>query len=854
MAKVARLLDSIVPEMYRLSIDVDMDQFRFRALEEIRFELKKPSKKLTLHAVDLEVTLASLEPGIKPKEIKTSTDDQTVTFLFDEEIKAGAHWLSIAFAGKIQDSLHGFYRSRFTHDGVDKSLVMTQHEAIHARESFVCVDEPAAKAVFEISLTVPDTLTALGNTNVVSEQPAGPGLKRVEFAPTPKMSTYLVCYIVGELEYTEASTKDGVAVRVYAVPGNSHQLAFALDTSVRTLEFYNDYFGIPYPLPKLDMVAVPDFSAGAMENWGLVTYRETALLLDPAKTSLAHKQRVAEVITHELAHQWFGNLVTMAWWEDLWLNEGFASWMEAYAKDKLFPEWDVWTEYVSTDVSYAMDLDGLASTHPIQVAVDDPRGLDEIFDAVSYAKGSSIINMLHHYLGAKDFQEGLSQYLKQHSYANSVTHDLWQALGKASKKPVDKVMSEWTSEPGYPLVSYEEGELRQRRFYSSPREAAKAKLTASAVWPIPWGAQTDDKETKPLLVETHAADLPAEVIASNWFKPNPGQTGFYRSLYTEPMIKALSGPLMDGTLSATDRFGIVSDVVATTEAGLTDARVALELIAALREETNYTVWGGVSGGLGSIEATVEDEDLRDKLDAFGKWLVQPNVKRLGWTAREGETAFDTLMRPLVLQQAVRFDDDDVTREARKQFKAYLEGQPVDPDLRAVLLYAAARHGESDEFDAILERYRTEQSPQVKISLLSALGRFRKPRLIDRFLDLGLSEDVRPQDIYIVMAWSFRNRDGRDKAWAWMKDNWDEWIRRYGAGGHMLERFPLYAASGFATHEMAKEIGDFFDGHPHPATKRPTQQAVEAVELKADWYDRDKLKIATFLDKWTTSQK
>jgi aminopeptidase 2 len=318
------------------------------------------------------------------------------------------------------------------------------------------------------------------------------------------------------------------------------------------------------------------------------------------------------------------------------------------------------------------------------------------------------------------------------------------------------------------------------------------------------------------------------------------------------MIEALAEPLAKRKLSPVDRFGVVSDVVATTEGGLTESTVALEMIAALREEPDYVVWGGLTGGLASLEAVVEDEPLRDQLDRFGHWLVQPNAARLGWEAKPDEPAFDTLMRPLVLQQAVRFDDEAITRQARKLFKEYLEGQSVSPDLRPVLLYAGARHGESDEFDAILDRYRSEQSPQVKISYLSALGRFRKPRLIDRFLDLGLSEDVRPQDIYIIIAWAFRNREARVKAWQWMKDNWDEWIRRYGAGGHMLERFPIYAGSGFATHKMAEEIGEFFDSHPHPATKRPTQQAVEAVELKADWYDRDKLKIQTFLETWERS--
>jgi puromycin-sensitive aminopeptidase len=859
MAKVAQLLERIVPKTYRLKFDVNMEAFSFKGTEEIEFELLKPGRELVLHAVRLEIMAAELGPKLKATDIRLNEAEQTVTFGFDQEVKAGPHTLKLEYSGEIQDSLHGFYRSRYEHEGREKWLATTQFEAVHAREAFVCVDEPSAKAVFEMSLTVPDQLSVIANTNILSEEPGGPtpntGRKTVHFAPTPKMSTYLVAFVVGEFEYIEGSTPEGVAVRIYATPGRKGQLGFALDTAVRTLSFYNEYFGIPYPLPKLDMIAVPDFSVGAMENWGAVTYREVALLLDPAKTSLSNKQRVAEVITHELAHQWFGNLVTMAWWNDLWLNEGFASWMEVYAKDSLFPEWDVWTEFVNTDFAYSMDMDGLANTHPIQVEVDDPRALDEVFDAVSYYKGSSIINMLHHYLGADDFREGLRDYLKKHSYGNTVTHDLWAALARASGKPVDEIMSAWTSQPGYPLVSYDNGELTQRRFYSSPREAAKAKLTAGTVWPIPFGAMLEGgQETPARLVTEATTELPHEVTAAKWFKPNPGQTGFYRSLYTEPMIAAITKPLKDGTLGATDRFGVVDDVFAAIQAGEMSSEVGLELVEALREEANYIVWVAVAGGFGSLEAVVEDEPLREQLDRFGRWLVMPNVERLGWEAKEGEPAFDTLMRPMVLQQAIRYDDEATTREARKRLKAFLEGQPLNPDLRPVVLFAAARHGGTEEFEVILQRYRTEDSPQVKIGFLAALGRFRKPALIKRFLEFGVSEEVRPQDIYIVLAWGMRNREARELTWEWVRKHWGMFLERYGGGGHMLDHFPTYVGAGFATHERAAEIKAFFEAHPHPAIVRPTAQAVEAVELKADWYDRDKLKIRTFADKWETGHK
>jgi puromycin-sensitive aminopeptidase len=851
MAKVARLIEHIVPERYELDIDVDMNDFGFSVLEDISFALLESTKRLVFHGVRLRLSHVLLDGAARPSEIIVSKEDETVTFEFETAVPAGEHVLNIKASGVLNDSLRGFYRSTYVYQGETKSIATTQFEAVHAREAFICIDEPAAKAIFELKLTVPEGLLGIANTNETAVELADPGRKRITYAPTPKMSTYLVAFLVGDFEYIEKTTPEGVLVRTYATPGKSGQLEFALDTAVRCLSYYSEYFGIPYPLPKLDMIAVPDFAAGAMENWGAVTYRETALLLDPTKTSLAHKQRVAEVVLHELAHQWFGNLVTMAWWDDIWLNEGFATWVETLAMDKLFPDWKTWEEFASANVSYAMELDGLANTHPIQVPVEDPRSLDEIFDAISYQKGASVIDMLHHYVGAGAFRKGLHTYLSRHKHSNTVTHDLWTALGEASGKPVDEVMSAWTGRPGYPIVSFTDGMVTQERFYSSPREAKKAH-TRESNWPIPFAVRLPNGSETPQSLVTGPIELPAEVMAADWFKPNPDQTSFFRTHYTEAMIEALSRPLHEKILGGKDRFGIVSDVMATTEAGLTNSVTALKLIASLRNETDYVVWNALASGLGGLMAIVEDEDMRWKLDAFGHWLVRPNVDRLGWEPHDGEPVFDTLMRPLVLQLAVRFDDKVVTAEAQAHFETYMGGEELDADLRSVALYAAARHGGHREFDAILKRYLDEESPQVKIGLLTALGRFRKPVLIDQFLALGLSDDVRPQDFYLILAWGFRGRDSRDAAWKFLKHHWGTLLQRYGAGGHMLERFPLYAASGFASQAMATEIKEFFGARPHPSITRPTAQAVESVELKADWYVRDAQVLSEFLSEWRPS--
>ncbi len=852
MAGVAHLLERIVPERYVLDIDVDLDKAVFALIETLDFALLKPARELVLHAVELEIVEAVLDGQHKAAKVTMDAKVDTVTLEFGETVTAGAHSLRLKVNGKINASLHGFYRSTYTRDGAEQVIATTQYEAIHAREGLVCVDEPSAKAVFEVSLTVPEQMMALSNAVAAKDEPAGAGRKRVEFAPTPKMSTYLLAYIVGEFDAVEAKTPEGVRVRVLATPGNAHRLEFALDSAVRALSFFTDYFGIAYPLPNLDLVALPDFGAGAMENWGLVTYRETALMVDPEHASLSTKQWVAEVVAHELAHQWFGNLVTMKWWNDLWLNEGFATWCADLARDALHPEWEIWAHFTADNQARAQELDSLVNTHPIEVEVPDPHGLDEIFDAVSYAKGGSIIRMLHHYLGDEAFRKGLHNYLTKHAHGNAVTHDLWQALGEASGKPVDEMMSAWTSRPGYPLVTFDDGQLRQRRFYSSPRQANKGD---GEMWPLPFNALLPGgRETEPALVTGPFAQLDDEIMASDWFKPNPGQTGFFRVHYTVGMIEALSEPLRSEEIAVVDRFGIVSDVTAATAAGITSSAALLKLVVELREEHNFIVWNAVSGAIGDMVAIVEDDALRGRLERFGRWLVQPAIKRLGWEAAKGESSFDSLMRPMVLQQAIRFDDLDVVHEAKRRWQAWMDRKPTDPDLVPTLLFAAARHGGEAEFEAIMKRYDAEPVPQVKTGLLGALGRFRQPELVGRYLAFALTNAVRPQDIYIPLAWSMRNRDARLATWKWVRDNWDLWIERYGGGGHMLDRFPLYTASGFATHAMAQEIKAFFDAHPHPTLGRPVAQAVEGVELKADWFDRDAEAITGFMAEWERTQK
>jgi puromycin-sensitive aminopeptidase len=845
MPTVTRLLDAIRPSTYSLTIEPDLTKFTFVATEEIEFELLKASHRLTFHAVGLDIMVATIDGQQAAENPIIDNEAQTVSFNFAEELPTGSHTLRLQFHGIIAEGLHGFYRSSYEYEGKEHWLATTQFEAVHAREAFVCIDEPSAKSVFSLNLVVAEHLTALANTNIIDER-VEDGRKHLKYAPTPKMSTYLVAYIIGELEYVEATSKEGVLVRAYATPGKRRQLDFAVDTATKILSFYHDYFDIAYPLPKLDMVAIPDFGAGAMENWGLVTYREAVLLLDPKQSSLGNRQRVTEVIAHELAHQWFGNLVTMAWWNDLWLNEGFASWIEVLAQDKLFPEWQIWTQFVTGDIAGAMELDALATTHAIEVEVDDPRQLDEIFDAISYAKGASIIHMISNYLGEDNFRDGLRIYLKRHAYSNTVTADLWKALSETSNQPVDKVVGPWTSQPGFPIISIEDGKVSQRRFFASPTEA---KLDGTnLIWPVPLTILSDDGKVASRLLkeETEPADELATAV-----KLNPGQSGFYRHRYGLAEIKQLTPLLAKATLPAPDRYGIVADVYAAAGAGLTESVTALTLTEALYQEHDYAVWLAISGGFGELLGLIPDGDLYAKAEAFGLWLVQANLKRLGWTVAKDEPYFDTIMRSLILRQAIRFDDPKTIKEARQQFQAHLDGSaPINPDHRPAVYSAIARNGGSKDYETLSDLYHKETVTQEKLRLLSSLSGFKQPELTARTLTMGMNpKEVRPQDTVWTISGGMANRYSRLQTWQFIQDHWDILVKRYGSGGHMLDHFVGAIGATLTTHKEAEAVKTFFAAHPHPAITRPVAQAVEAVTQRADWFERDETAITDFFEDW-----
>lgn len=851
-----RLSHFITPERYRLILHPDLKTFKFKGEETAYLELKKPVREIVLHARDLTVSSASYrhkKVDVPAKKISYDEKAETVTFHFPKTLPKGKGELDLKFEGTLNDRMRGFYRSRYEVDGKERHMATTQFESTDARMAFPCIDEPAAKAVFDVTLMVPKGHTAISNTmpSAVREHEAGYDV--VQFSPTPKMSTYLLAFIIGEFEFVEKKTKRGTLVRVFVTPGKKKQAAFSLDVAARCLDFYENYFGIKYPLPVLDMIAIPDFSAGAMENWGAITYRETAILFDPDHSSTGNKQWVALVIAHELAHQWFGNLVTMEWWTHLWLNEGFASYIEYLAVDHLFPKWDVWTQFVTSDLGTALSLDALKNTHPIEVEVHHPSEISEIFDAVSYQKGASVIRMLADYLGERDFRDGLRHYLKKHSYANAKTEDLWLAFQHISKKPVLKIMEAWTRKEGYPLVKAVETKrgilLSQSRFFSSA--AAQRTVHDKTVWKIPINYVLEgEKKAKRFLLDKQSKPAPFRLKEHQWVSLNAGASGVYRVDYPAKMLCELREAIVKKSLPARERLMIESDAFSLAEAGESPTHEALELALAYKNEIDYSVWADLDSNLGYVEGLLIDESFIKEYRTYLHDMYAGIAKRLGWEKKKGEKHTDPLLRALALWGlGSRGEDSLIIQEAQKRFERFQNGKPIEPDIRGVVYGLAAQHGGAKDYAWLQKRHEIEKLNEEKVRLLRTLGRFRDKGLLSKTLEYSFSKHVRSQDSIVGINNVAANSMGRELAWEFVKKNWPEILKRFGQGGHMLPHF-VKIGGVFKTKEKAKEVREFFRTHETPGAERAVDQTIERIESKADWLARDREKTKTWLEKRT----
>ncbi len=832
-----RLSKHIVPKRYSITLQPNLSEFTFEGVEEIALEVTRPAKKITLHAVELEIKSGEFaDSKNKAKNISYDEKSETVTMLFDKPISKGNHKLKLKFSGILNDKMRGFYRSKYKHDGKDHHMAVTQFESTDARRAIPSFDEPAHKAIFDVRLIIPEDHTAISNTIEAEIAEHSPGYKIVTFEPTPKMSTYLLAFIVGRFEFIHAKTRSGVLVRIFVTPGKKHQAEFALDAAKKCLEFYEEYFGIPYPLPALDLIAIPDFAAGAMENWGAITYRETALLVDEQLTSTANKQWVALVIAHELAHMWFGNLVTMEWWTHLWLNEGFASYIEYLAVDSLFPKWHIWTQFVYMDHAKALELDGLKNTHAIEVKVHHPSEISEIFDAVSYSKGASIIRMLAGFLGESNFRKGLQLYLNKHKYSNASTEDLWLAFEKVSKKPVKKIMKNWTSKPGYPLVSILQKknklQLTQERFFSS--SISSKSSNDKTIWSIPLDSFLFSKKT---------IDIPKP---KNWAKLNRGETSFVRVKYPSHLLKLLENPIKKKTLNPEDRFGLIRDAFMMAQSGHGLTVDALKLITASKNEDNYIVWTEIAGDFRVLDNLFFGEKFYDIYKSFCLNIFKPIFEKVGWDKKPSESHFQTLLRSIVIYGMGNNGDKNTIAKAKEIFKTNLEESKLDSDLRGVVYILAAENGEEKEYKVFKNMYEKTPFQEEKDRILRALCSFKNKKLLEESLKFSFSEETRAQDRVKAVSFVWGNPVGREIAWEFVQKNWQSIVKTFG-GGHLYSRF-IKPASNFVDEKKAQEIEKFFKKNSPEGLERTILQATEQIRANDEWLARDKIKIAAFLQK------
>jgi len=724
------------------------------------------------------------------------------------------------FTGYLNDKMAGFYRSSYKDsDGKTKYIASSQMEPTDARRAFPCFDEPALKAEYTVTLIAEKDHTCLSNMDVASEKEVdskvtGGKRKAVTFRKTPLMSSYLLAFVVGPLKYVETKAFR-VPIRVYATPDKDIEHGrFSLDLAAKTLAFYEKEFDNEFPLPKMDMVAVPDFSAGAMENWGLVTYRVVDLLLDEKTSGASMKQRVAEVVQHELAHQWFGNLVTMDFWDGLWLNEGFATWMSWYACNKFFPEWKVWQGYVVDDLQGALSLDSLRSSHPIEVPVKRADEVNQIFDAISYSKGSCVIVMIAKYLGNDAFMNGIRAYIKKHAYGNTRTEDLWAALARASGKPVEKVMDIWTKNVGYPVVTVTENEdsksihVKQNRFLRTGDVKPEEDKT---LYPVFLGLRTEKGIDEELTLSTREENF--QVPSLDFFKLNANHSGTYRTSYTPSRLEKLGQAAKDGLLTVEDRAGMVADAGALASSGYQETSGILSLLKSFSTETEYVVWDEILSRIGAIRAAwvFEDEKVKDALKTFQRELVAEKSHSKGWEFSENEDHIPAQFKALLFGSAGLCGDEKIIKAAQDMFAKFSKGdrKAIHPNIRGSVYAIAVRNGGEKEYDVLLNEYKTAKDADERNTALRSLGRVKSKDLIKRTLSLPLSDEVKAQDVYLPIAGLRGDRDGIEMLWEWMMAEWQELNEKCPANLGSLSSIVQMCTSGFTSEEQLKQVREWF---------------------------------------------
>jgi puromycin-sensitive aminopeptidase len=833
-----RLPSDVVPRRYELTIAPDLDAATFRGTVAIEVEVDAVTDVIVCNAAELTIDEAWIEfaDDVRaPATADLDEDAEQVRFRFDQKLPPGPAVLHVSFAGVLNDKLRGFYRSTFTDDaGVSRTIAVTQFEATDARRAFPCWDEPAHKAVFSVTLEVADDLLAVSNGPELSREPLDDGGVRIRFADTMPMSTYLVAMVVGPLEVTGPVDVDGVPLQIIHRPGQGHLASYALDIGAFALRYFTDYYGIVYPGDKMDMVAVPDFAFGAMENLGCVVYRDALLLIDPDTATQAELLAVVDVVAHELAHMWFGDLVTMSWWNGIWLNEAFATFMEMKCSDAFRPEWERWMHF-GRERTPAFDTDALATTRPIEFPVHSPADAEGMFDVLTYQKGSAVVRMLEQYLGEDAFRDGIRRYLQTHQFGNTETGDLWDALEAETGEPVRAMMDSWIFQGGFPQVSVTDtgdGSIRLRQeMFRYLGDGSDAR------WHVPLVVRDGDGITTRLVlddVETTIAVGAGPVVV------NAGGHGFYRSAY-EPERHAELVAALD-RLEPLERYAVLDDSYALLLRGVLSSGALTRIVRRLVDigEEDLSIWQLAADVVNMLDRVVSSDDR----DAWTQWVIgtmAPLWSALGPDVRPDDSDRRRALRGLVLALlGTMGDPESIARSTELFQRSTVDPASVDPGLASGALATVSAHADAASFEAILDRFRTGRTPQEQVRHLYAAAAARDPELFDRYLALLGSGEVRTQNLAFAHRAALRNPLHGKKAWARLRDDWDDVLRQLPSNS--VNRL----VEGIVTIDdpaVAADIESFLGAHPVPQAAKHIEQSVERMRVTVALRGREAARIA-----------
>ena len=845
-----KLPKEVVPTDYSIRIIPNIDAFTFTGAETVKLKVRSPVHQLVLNAVELEITEASLDGQVLPKSaLEVDKEKELITLALTSELSLGDHTLALGFSGKINQQGQGLFYMRYQEQGsgAQKIMLGTQFEATDARRFFPCWDEPAFRARFQLTVVVPENWLAVSNMPVDSEKEIDGG-KEVRFSATPPMSSYLNVFIAGELDLIQ-SRSGPTQIRVIATKGKAELGRYALEATAQILQYYNDYFGVPYPLPKLDQIALPGGFGGAMENWGGITYYESGLLFDSKSSSAETKQNIYEVLAHEMAHQWFGDLVTMAWWDNLWLNEGFASWMGSKCTAHFNPQWEVWlrrnlprdpTRRVGIAKEQAMEGDARSTTHPIHQRIATEAEANSAFDDITYKKGQSFLRMLESFLGEDVFRDGIRRYIAARKYSNSTTADLWNALSEASKKPVAEIAAGWTEQPGFPVVKVKReagGKVRltQGRFTVNFKNAPLLE------WKIPLTYSVIGEAPASLLMSSKT-DVLENISANRALKLNVRGAGNYRVEYDEPSWILLLQALPQ--LGAEDRVNLLSDAWALVQADRAPVSLYFGLVEKLPASTDIAEREQIVNVVDFINGLLVGNPEREKFQRYARSLLRPTFETLSWDPKQGEPPTTGNLRASLIEALGDLNDPEIVAGCRERFEKYLANPAsLAPDLRPAIFAIVGRYADEKTWTKLHELGVRTTSIEEKQNYYNALAGATDPKLVKKTLSIALTDELPTSRATFLVPRVARDGDHPDIAWEFATANMKALLAKTDAAGS--NRYAPALFTFFSDDSRADELKTYAKNDLPLESAREVAKAIDEIQFRAEF----KRRLTTQLNAW-----